>query len=233
MQYLRKIGFAALGILGIVSLLCSIAAAGITNSHLMNEGFLSYADTKHLDVRATEYEKYAKAIASYLDGQGEKIQVPSREDASLLQDAFSEKENLHMQDVRGIVNFLKGMRWIGGGITLAILAALYLFGKENRSKLMNQAFEGFAYGSVFLFVLALGFGIWGFIDFDGLFWIFHQVIFTNDLWLLNPVTDLLVALMPIEFFTWYAGELLKSLLPVLGIMLCLIIAWFKVGRKEA
>ena len=150
-----------------------------------------------------------------------------------MQDAFSEKENLHMQDVRGIVNFLKGMRWIGGGITLAILAALYLFGKENRSKLMNQAFEGFAYGSVFLFALALGFCIWGFIDFDGLFWIFHQVIFTNDLWLLNPATDLLVALMPIEFFTWYAGELLKSLLPVLGIMLCLIIAWFKVGRKEA
>ena len=39
--------------------------------------------------------------------------------------------------------------------------------------------------------------------------------------------------MPEGFFIWYAGEMLKSLLPVLGIMLCLIIAWFKVGRKEA
>ncbi|MBE5783415.1 MAG: TIGR01906 family membrane protein [Clostridiales bacterium] len=233
MQYLKKIGFTALGILGIISLLCSIAAASITNQHLMKEGFLSYADTKHLDVTATEYEKYAKAIASYLDGQGEKIQVPSRADASLLQDAFSEKENLHMRDVRGIVALLKSMRWIGGGITLAILAALYLFGKENRSKLMNQAFEGFAYGSIAVLGVILGLGVWGLIDFDGLFWNFHQVAFSNDLWLLNPQTDLLVALMPLDFFTWYAGELLKSLLPVLGIMLCLIIAWFKVGRKEA
>ena len=66
-----------------------------------------------------------------------------------------------------------------------------------------------------------------------IFWFFHQIAFTNDLWLLNPATDLLAALMPIEFFVWYASEMFKSLLPVLGMMLLLIIAWFKVGKKEA
>ena len=39
--------------------------------------------------------------------------------------------------------------------------------------------------------------------------------------------------MPLSFFTWYAGQLLESLLPVLGVMLCLVIAWIKVGRKQA
>ena len=233
MQYLRKIGFGLLGALGILALLCSIAAAAITNQALLKEGFLSYADTKHLDVRASEYEQYAKAISAYLDGRSESMQVPTREDPNAMKPAFSEKENLHMQDVRGIVNFLKSMRWVGGGFTLAVLAALYLFGKDKRSGLMNEAFQGFAHGAIALLALALGIGIWGAVDFDGLFWVFHQAAFANDLWLLNPATDLLVALMPLEFFNWYAKELLKSLLPVLGIMLCVIIAWYKVGRKEA
>lgn len=233
MRYLKKIGFTALGILGIVALLCSISAACITNEHLMKEGFLAHSDTKHLNVWASEYGQYAKGIAQYLDGKTDLIQVADRNNADAVKDAFSEKENLHLADVREIVNFLKGMRWIGGGLVLAILAALYLFGKDRRGKLMTQAFQGFAYGSLAVLAAALGLIIWGFVDFKGLFWIFHQLAFSNDLWLLNPTTDLLVALMPIEFFIWYAGELVKSLLPVLGIMLCLIIAWFKVGRKEA
>ena len=216
-----------------IILLCSISAAAITNQALLQEGFLSYADTKHLDVRASEYEHYAKAISAYLDGRAESMQVPAREDPNVMKPAFSEKENLHMQDVRGIVNFLKSMRWVGGGFTLSVLAALYLLGKDQRSHLMNEAFRGFAHGSIALLAIALGIVVFGTVDFDGLFWYFHQAVFTNDLWLLNPETDLLVALMPLEFFIWYAKELLKSLLPVLGIMLCMIIAWYKVGRKEA
>ena len=43
------------------------------------------------------------------------------------------------------------------------------------------------------------------IDFDSLFVLFHKVAFTNDLWLLNPQTDLLIRLMPIEFFISYAA----------------------------
>ena len=43
------------------------------------------------------------------------------------------------------------------------------------------------------------------IDFNSLFILFHKVAFTNDLWLLNPQTDLLIRLMPIEFFISYAA----------------------------
>ena len=43
------------------------------------------------------------------------------------------------------------------------------------------------------------------IDFNSLFILFHKVAFTNDLWLLDPSTDLLIRLMPIEFFISYAA----------------------------
>ena len=43
------------------------------------------------------------------------------------------------------------------------------------------------------------------VDFNSLFILFHKVAFTNDLWLLDPQTDLLIRLMPIEFFISYAA----------------------------
>lgn len=234
MRHLKKIGFILLGMLGFVALLCSIAASSIVSQPLMEKGFLTYADTAHLSVPATEYPHYAKAIAEYLDGKPDTIQVPSPDDPKAMQPAFSEKENLHMQDVRGIVSFLKGMRWIGGGLVIAVIAGLHLFSsKEKKNSLLAQILEGFAWGAIALLGIIAALVVWGLINFDGLFWFFHQIAFTNDLWLLNPATDLLAALMPIEFFVWYASEMFKSLLPVLGMMLLLIIAWFKVGKKEA
>ncbi|MBQ4073663.1 MAG: DUF1461 domain-containing protein [Clostridia bacterium] len=233
MKIMKRIGFALLGVVALLSLLCSIAASAVTNGALLKEGFLQFSDTAHLSVKASSYEEYAGAVSAYLDGKSDYIQVSDPENPGQKKDAFSEKENLHMQDVRGLVNLLKSMRWIGGGLALAVIAGLYLFGKDKRSMLMKQVFRGFSDGAMALLTAVVGIGIWGVVNFDGLFWTFHQVGFANDLWLLNPATDLLVALMPVEFFTWYAGEMLKSFLPVFGIMLCLIIAWYRVGKKEA
>lgn len=40
----------------------------------------------------------------------------------------------------------------------------------------------------------------GLIDFDWAFVKFHEIFFNNDLWLLDPRTDRLIQLMPIQFF---------------------------------
>jgi integral membrane protein (TIGR01906 family) len=50
--------------------------------------------------------------------------------------------------------------------------------------------------------------IWGVIDFDGLFTAFHRIAFTNDGWLLDPRTDLLIRLMPTELFIRLAARIL-------------------------
>ena len=38
------------------------------------------------------------------------------------------------------------------------------------------------------------------LDYDRFFTAFHRLAFTNDLWLLNPRTDLLIRLMPEGLF---------------------------------
>ena len=47
---------------------------------------------------------------------------------------------------------------------------------------------------------AAGLLLWAAVSFDGLFLTFHRVAFRNDLWLLDPRTDLLIRLMPSALF---------------------------------
>lgn len=229
MNVFKKLGFTLLGLISLLALLCSIAAGCVTNNALMEEGFLQYGDTTHFSLSPTLYKNCALSIARYLDGQTDTVPDP-RDEANCL---FSDDEMLHLADVRGIVTGLKIIRWVGGGLALCAIAGAWLISqKKKENRLMQQIWQGFAWASGLLFTLAAALCLWALVDFEGLFLAFHRVAFTNDLWLMNPKTDVMIALMPQEFFMWYGGEMLKSLLPIFGIMLCLVISWLKVGRKE-
>ncbi len=228
---MKKLLYYFLGLIGLLSLLCSIAAASVTNAALMKQGFALNARTDHLNVSPDRYADYAAAIADYLDGKTDLPRVPAGDGSGGVKDAFSEKENAHLRDVRGIVSFLKWARWLGGGGAIALIAALYLAAKDKQA-LLYSLVRGFALAAASLLAVFTILAVWGAVNFDGLFWTFHKVLFSNDFWLLNPQTDLLMALMPLSFFTWYAGEMLKSMLPVLGLMLLLIVAFLKKPKEE-
>ena len=54
--------------------------------------------------------------------------------------------------------------------------------------------------SLILIVPLAIFGIWAAVDFNSAFNFFHRILFTNDLWLLNPETDLLIRICPSSMF---------------------------------
>ena len=227
---LKRILFFLLGLLGFISLLCSIAASSATNENLMRQGFLQFSQTAHLNVPASRYGDYAHAVAQYLDGKTADIQIKNP-DTGEMESAFSDKENRHLRDVRGIITKLKIIRW-AGALVLGALFFLYVKNKARRAQFLAGAVRGFALAALSLLAIAAALAIWGAVNFDGLFWTFHQVCFTNELWLLNPNTDVLMALMPLSFFTWYAGEMLKALLPVLVMMLLVLVAWARIGKTQ-
>ena len=228
---MKRFLYFCLGLLAFVSLLCSIAASCVTNENLMKQGFLQYSQTAHLNVPASQYGDYAKAICDYLAGKTAVTQIENPETGEM-EDAFSEKENAHMADVKGIVSTLKIVRWAGGGLVIVLLAGLYFKSKANPAPFLADAVRGIALSALCMLAAATMLAVWGAVNFDGLFVTFHKLCFSNDLWILNPNTDLLVALMPLHFFIWYAGEILKSMLPVLGMMLLVIIAWMKTRKTQ-
>ncbi len=229
---MKRILYFFLGLTGFISLLCSIAASSVTSEALMRQGFLQYSSTSHLNVSAARYDAYAHGLCRYLDGKTPVPQVPSPETGAE-EPAFSDKENAHLADVRGIVNALKTARWAGGGLTVGILLLLYWKSRSSKDRFLSDALRGFALAALFLLQAASVLAGWGALNFDGLFVTFHKIAFSNDLWLLNPQTDLLMALMPLPFFAWYAGEMLKAMLPVLGMMLAAVVAWLKLRDRKA
>jgi integral membrane protein (TIGR01906 family) len=78
--------------------------------------------------------------------------------------------------------------------------------------LMPKRRKGIARGAIIGLmsagVVGLALLVWGLIDFDGLFTAFHRIAFTNDGWLLDPRTDLLIRLMPTELFVRLAVRIL-------------------------
>lgn len=124
------------------------------------------------------------------------------EDAPALSDTlFTERERLHMEDV--LVLFQGGQRIaLGCGLAAVVLALLALIW-GGRKRVGNGLFMGIgAFAAVVLII-----GLWALIDFNGWFTAMHELVFTNDLWLLDPAESMLIRMLPLDFFIGAVGTI--------------------------
>ena len=116
---------------------------------------------------------------------------------------FNDREIAHMEDVRGL--FIGGLwlRRIGILITLCFAALAYFWGRKSaeRTEALKRLIPKslcIGTGAVFAVALAL-IGIIS-TDFSKYFIVFHKIFFNNDLWVLDPRTDMLINIVPEGFF---------------------------------
>lgn len=135
------------------------------------------------------------ALAAYICG--EQAELDDR--AAVFgadQIAFNETERLHMADVRELFALARRVCiavWIGGGCLLA-------FAVVRGKRLLPGYFAAAgAWAAAALAVI-----IWAASDFTRAFVWFHKMLFTNELWLLNPATDLMIRMLPEAFFAGIA-----------------------------
>lgn len=185
------------------------AASLAGNASLMLEKMERFADTGEAGVDKAEYPKLAEAIAGYLKGQKDSAQLDVQAKGGL-QPAFSEKELLHLSDVRGLV-LLSGLLRRVAGIAIVLCLAGYLLLRRWKPGLVKAVRVERAFRwAAWLFCLPLLLtALWAAIDFDSIFHLFHRLLFRNELWLLDPKQDLLLQLMPTPFFTSYLWDLLR------------------------
>ena len=132
------------------------------------------------------------------------------------QPAFNERELLHMQDCCRLFKLLGNVRNAVFALVivliLVVLAAQVLYDQDERKLHLNALWIA---SGVILLPLGL-FALWAAIDFSSAFTFFHKILFTNDLWLLNPETDLLIRICPSSMF---AGMGLRIALRAAAILL--------------
>jgi integral membrane protein (TIGR01906 family) len=110
---------------------------------------------------------------------------------------FNQREKDHMVDVRDLFEIGFIVRNIAFFL-LAFLVLLMAFLKINIMQTLARCCREVTTG--FLLLAAILVAVIA-MDFDRAFTVFHLLFFDNDLWILNPATDLLIRIVPIGFFT--------------------------------
>ena len=178
-------------------ILFTLAAAvyGIAgDGDLLSREMLRHAPPETTGLPEKEYPGVGRMTAAYLTGQEEKFQYiwTDADDRGYI--GFQAHEADHMADCRGLIGLAGTLRWITGA------AALLLAGIGILLRSRKAFADGMLTGLCAAGVLFAGIAVWALVNFDGLFITFHRVAFTNEGWLLDPRTDLLIRLMPVDFF---------------------------------
>ena len=96
--------------------------------------------------------------------------------------------------------------------------------KKNKA-LRKPTAKMFLKTSAVLMGLAGALAFYAFLDFNEFWTMFHHIFFRNDLWLLDPNTDILIMMVPETFFFHLVFRILGGF--ALGYLLCLGLAWYQ------
>lgn len=113
-------------------------------------------------------------------------------------EVFDQREKDHMFDVRALYINARNVRTVcfAGAAILFILAFVLRGGRAFRT--LCRVF--LRVSAVFVIVIA-AIAVYAAIDFNN-FWItFHHIFFTNSLWQLDPDTEVLINMVPEQFFS--------------------------------
>lgn len=177
----------ALALLSSVFILLAIVLGSLIYVSYDKAYFASYQRDKRIDLEAgLDQEGLDKVTSDLLD-------YLKQGDNDLLEPHFNEKEILHMEDVfiiyeAGRLVFFSSLAL---GLGLSILG-YKIFKSYYLSKLGSSLPIVGLLMVVFLGIL--------FINFSESFIKFHHIFFDNDLWLLDPKTDLMIRMLPEYFF---------------------------------
>ena len=197
---MRKAGWAcAAGILAAVT----AVIFGITlviwcisgNGGLLAEEMLRAAPPEKTGLPEAEYPGVGRMIAGYLTGREERFQYVFSDSAGNRYQCFQPHEEAHMADCRTLISLDRTV-CIAGFVLFTLMTTLGLSVKTGRKSFRRGILWGLR---VFAGIAAVLF-IWAVTDFDGFFVSLHRIAFTNDGWLLDARTDLLLRLMPVSFF---------------------------------
>ncbi len=162
-------------------------------------------------------------------------------DETLIKDNFNNREVLHMKDVHQLFNLNKQ-------INKASMLVFYLFilmnfiiilykekSKTLTEKDLNIFSEKTKLVKNYILVLIgamLILAIFIASDFSKYFIKFHELFFDNDLWVLNPETDIMIRMLPEDYFMKMASRIAFSFISKLAIIIIILMGLSYLAKRR-
>ena len=197
-----------------------LAIYGDPDYRFYEREYAKYNVTESLDMEMEDVMDVTEKMMDYLIGRRPELSVITDVDGQT-QDFFNEQDRLHMADVKNL--FLGGLtlRWVLLAAAAVLIALLVLL-KGDWRRIIPRAY--FIALGIFLAVTVLLGALFA-SDFTKYFTIFHEIFFTNDLWLFDPATDYMIRMLPEGFFYDMVMRIGGCFLGSLAVLLVIFSGW--------
>lgn len=179
----------------IVFLITSVEAVTYWTPGYYEHEYEKYNVTAAVRMEMDDLLQVTDEMMDYLRGDRDDLHVMTVVDGSP-REFFNAREIAHMEDVRGLFLGAITLR----RVCLAAAAICVLLMTALKADLKRTLPRMLCVGTGLFFLLAAGIGLLIASDFSRYFVVFHHIFFDNDLWILNPATDLLINIVPEPFF---------------------------------
>ena len=219
--------------LSIVVVVCITAAQMVCfDNDWYHEEFKKHNVYETVNMEKAELNRVSEKMIAYLQGAEEEIQVSAIVDGKT-REFFNEKEIQHMADVKVLFDKLLFARNVALCVFM-ITGIYYLFARRVGMQMLDYMPVCFGIiGIIMLLALVVGFMLMTF-NFTGMFTKFHELLFTNDLWILDPSTSLLINILPEGFFEDSAMKIGKyfGIIALASVFLFPILSYMKRNYEE-
>ena len=195
--------------------------------------FARYDGETTTGVPRAELDRAAREIVGYFRNDAELLAIEVPTAAGEREPLFSEREVLHMRDVKVLMRAAFRVHEIAFVFVVSAVTAVFLWSREQ--PLTELARQLRIAGVLTVALLGIA-AVAVLVGFDSLFRQFHVISFANDLWKLSPARDHLIQMYPRGF--WFDVTLAVGLLSVvegalLGAAGHLYIRYVQGGRRRA
>lgn len=186
----------------ITLLITSVEAVCYWNPGYFEKEYAKYNVLEDVQMEMDDLLEVTEEMMDYLKGDREDLHIPTIVNGEP-REFFNEREIAHMVDVRGL--FLGGfaIRRICIGIMTASVALLFAL----KAQVKNVLPKAICHGDIIFFAVTAALAGLFATNFTKYFIIFHEIFFDNDLWILDPRTDLLINIVPEPFFVDTAANI--------------------------
>lgn len=226
MKVFKPFGF-VLFIISLLLLLITFNLRGLINEmDFYQWGFEKYHISQKTGIPEKELLRAARTLTDYFNLKRESPQIQVLKDGKEIK-LFNERELIHLKDVKNLIQRCYTLGWASLAYVLGYLLVGFIWLKKS---FLPRLSRSLFFGGIFT-VFSFGFvGVWALIDFESLFLIFHQAVFRNELWMLNPAKDYLIAMFPEGFF-FHAAFFLAGAVVVEALLLA-IPSWVYLRKRR-